>query len=368
MPRPFRLLALTDALEFGGAELCLAYLVAELDPAIDVAVAGPDPEIVRRIAEHRPGTPVAIVAADSVRDHVRAIRGWRADLVHVNRSHLYAAGAATLAGRLVPGAGTLAVEHLPHQFPVGRRAILRRRALNRLLDAHVSVGERAARMVEEILGQPAGSVQGIANGVPPVEVEPVARPATGPLIGSLGRLTEQKGYEALVQALPALPDATLVLVGDGPERAALEALAGELGVGDRMIVTGWTSEARRWLPALDVFALPSRWEGLPLVILEAMHAGLPVVACDVGSVAEAVLDGETGYAVAPGDQAALERRLAALVADPELRARLGARGREVAAERFTSAAMARRYEAAYRRIISRSSAMRTTRNPSSSAG
>jgi glycosyltransferase involved in cell wall biosynthesis len=142
-----------------------------------------------------------------------------------------------------------------------------------------------------------------------------------------------------------------VLVGDGPERGALEALAAELGVAERLVVTGWTESARRWLPTFDAFALPSLWEGMPLVILEAMHAGLPVVASDVGSVTEAVADGETGYVVAPGDEPALRERLARLLGDPALRARLGERGRAVAAERFTAAAMARRYEAVYAEVL-----------------
>jgi len=154
-----------------------------------------------------------------------------------------------------------------------------------------------------------------------------------------------------VRALPALPDATLVLVGDGPARGALEALAAELDVAERLVVTGWTSEARRHLPTFDVLAVPSLWEGMPLVILEAMHAGLPVVASDVGSVSEAVLDGETGYVVAPGDEAALRERLARLLGDAELRARLGERGRAIAGERFTDAAMARRYEAVYADVL-----------------
>ncbi len=82
-----------------------------------------------------------------------------------------------------------------------------------------------------------------------------------------------------------------------------------------------------------------------------MHAGLPVVATDVGSVAEAVADGETGYVVAPGDATALRERLGRLLRDPALRARLGARARGVAAERFTAAAMARRYEAVYADVL-----------------
>ena len=92
---------------------------------------------------------------------------------------------------------------------------------------------------------------------------------------------------------------------------------------------------------------------MPLGIIEAMHAGLPVIASDVGSVVEAVSEGESGFVVTPEDVAALQARLAELLADPQLRRRMGERGRSLAAECFTDAVMARRYEAIYRKMIER---------------
>jgi glycosyltransferase involved in cell wall biosynthesis len=128
-------------------------------------------------------------------------------------------------------------------------------------------------------------------------------------------------------------------------------VARELKVADRLNVTGWVSDAPRRLDEFDVFALPSRWEGMPLSILEAMHAGLPVVATDVGSVAEVVVDGDSGYVVAPGDLAALTDRLQRLLGTPALRHSMGERGRMLARERYTDAAMARRYEAVYGQLV-----------------
>ncbi|HXE44392.1 MAG TPA: glycosyltransferase family 4 protein [Conexibacter sp.] len=349
-----RLLAYSDSRQVGGAELALGYLLGALDPHVDAGVLAVDEQVGAAIAAHRPGTGVAVVRPpQGTRDraalaqHRRAIRAFAPDVLHANQAWPWACGYAEVAALLTPGVRVVAVDHLPVDGAIPRPRRLGRRLLARRLYAHVAVGEQAAREVERLVGLPAGAVRGVANGVPPQQPEPVARAVPGPTIGSLGRLTDQKGYDALVRALPSLPDATLVLVGDGPERGALEALAAELGVFERLHVTGWTREARRWLPTFDAFALPSLWEGMPLVILEAMHAGLPVVATDVGSVSEAVADGETGYVVPPGDDAALQERLARLLGDPALRARLGERGRAVAAERFTAAAMARRYEAVY---------------------
>jgi len=353
-----RLLAYSDSRQVGGAELALGYLLGALDPDVEAGVLAVDEAVGAAIAAHRAGTGFAVVRPpQGTRDraalaqHRHAIRAFAPDVLHANQAWPWACGYAEVAALLTPGVRVVAVDHLPVGGAIPRPRLLARRLLARRLHAHVAVGERAARDVERLVGLPAGSVRGVANGVPPAQPEPVARATAGPAIGALGRITDQKGYDALVRALPALPDATLVLVGDGPARGALEALAAELDVAERLVVTGWTSEARRHLPTFDVLAVPSLWEGMPLVILEAMHAGLPVVASDVGSVSEAVLDGETGYVVAPGDEAALRERLARLLGDAELRARLGERGRAIAGERFTDAAMARRYEAVYADVL-----------------
>ena len=207
-------------------------------------------------------------------------------------------------------------------------------------------------MVEQAIGLPTGSVRTIYNGVPHSLPPPLARTRPGPVIGSLGRLVPQKSFDVLVRALPSLPRVTAVLVGDGPERVALESLASELGVADRLVVTGWSNNARAYLPTFDVFVLPSRLEGFPLAIVEAMLAALAVVASDVGSVAEAVHEGETGLLVPPDDAVELARALGVLLDDAELRRRMGDRGRIVAAERFTASAMARAFESLYDEICS----------------
>jgi glycosyltransferase involved in cell wall biosynthesis len=356
-----RLLAYTDSLQVGGAELALGYLLGALSSEIETGVLCADRRVGEAIAAGRPGTPVfAVPAPVGVRDarsliaHVRAVRAFAPDVLHANQAWPWACAYGELAGLLVPGVRVLAVDHLPLASAVPRGRLLARRLLARRLGSHVAVGQHAARLIEQIVGLPAGSVGVVPNGVPPpADAGDVAAAclAAPPVIGSLGRLTDQKGYDLLVRILPELPGATLVLVGDGPERTALERTAAQLGVGERLLITGWRADARAYLPAFDVFALPSRWEGMPLGILEAMHAGLPVLAADVGSVAEAVCDGESGYVVAPDDRDALRERLQRMLADPELRRRMGERGRSLARERFTDTAMARRYEAIYRSLV-----------------
>ena len=125
------------------------------------------------------------------------------------------------------------------------------------------------------------------------------------MVGSLGRLQRLKGYDLLVRALPALEGVEVEIVGTGEERERLLRLAGELGVADRFAIHPFTDEPRQWLAAFDVMVLPSLAEAFPLTILEAMLAEVPVIASDVGSVAEAVEHGNTGILVPPGDVDAL---------------------------------------------------------------
>ncbi|MGZ4385557.1 MAG: glycosyltransferase, partial [Gaiellaceae bacterium] len=154
----------------------------------------------------------------------------------------------------------------------------------------------------------------------------------------------------LLRALAELPDVRAVIAGDGPERERLERLADELGVADRVELPGWVDDPRSILRSSSALVLPSRFEALPLVVLEAMQAGLPVVASDVGSVCEAVIDGETGLLVPPDDVAALVGAIRSIL-DPARAATMGERGRSVAARRFTVRRMVREYELLYRRLL-----------------
>jgi glycosyltransferase involved in cell wall biosynthesis len=347
----------TDSTLFGGAETSLGHLAAELDPTLEVVVLGVDREVVERLTARRPAAVAEVLpAVRTKRDvrafaaHVRALRRLRPDVLQANLTTPASCQYALLAATLVHGVRTVAVEQLP--FPLdGRLQLGLKRFTSHRLAAHVAVGDQGARDVERFVGLPAGSVRTIRNGVPDVPLEPLPRPFAGPTVGSLGRLDRQKGYDVLLRALSELPGVAAVLVGDGPEREALERQAAETRLDGRVLFAGWQEEPRRYLTALDAFVLPSRFEGFPLSVVEAMLAELPVVASRVGSMAEAVQDGETGVLVAPDDPAALASALRRLLDEPDVRARLGRRGREVAVAQLTSAAMARAFEALYREIL-----------------
>jgi glycosyltransferase involved in cell wall biosynthesis len=346
----------TDAVGFGGAETVMGHLVAGLDRRFTLEVLGVNREVVERVASRRPGTRTALASPvrhkldlSAIASHVRAVHTSRPAILHAHLRTPWSCQYGLLAGVVTPGVRTIATEHLPLASAVGLQRRLKR-ALVTHLDAHVAVGEVAARLVEQQAGLRQGAVRVIPNGIPIATAVPRPRVAPGPIVGSLGRLDRQKGYDVLVRALPLLPGVTAVLVGDGAERPELERLAGKLGVSDRLRITGWLEDGRALLPSFDVFVLPSLYEGLPLVVLEAMLAGLPVVASDVGSVRDAVSEGVTGLLVPAGDvprlAAAVQRAL-----DPEFGPRLGQAGRARALERFTVESMVRAYEMLYDDVL-----------------
>jgi glycosyltransferase involved in cell wall biosynthesis len=170
------------------------------------------------------------------------------------------------------------------------------------------------------------------------------------LVGFVGRLVEQKAPEILIRSIArvakAVPGARLVVVGSGPLGDSLRELAAQLHVADRIHWLG-ECDARQYLAAFDAFALPSRKEGLPYVILEALAAGLPVVATDSAGVEILVKTGENGIVVPRDDAGAFGNALAELLADPLRLARYAAASHH-RAERFTVDAMVERMLAAYR--------------------
>jgi glycosyltransferase involved in cell wall biosynthesis len=139
-----------------------------------------------------------------------------------------------------------------------------------------------------------------------------------------------KGIDLAIRVVSALGDGyRLVVVGDGAERPNLEALVAELGVTDRVELRGWDDRARHVLGTFDVYLLPSRLEGFPITVMEAMQAGVPVVATEVGSIREAIEDGETGFVVPVGDVNAMAAAVRLLSEDPELRARMGEQAQDL---------------------------------------
>ena len=179
-----------------------------------------------------------------------------------------------------------------------------------------------------------------ASDAPPASNRPPAWQLAGggPVVGTVAALRAEKNIARLLQAVAAVPSLRLAVVGDGPERPALETLAAALGIAERVAFTGALADPSPAYRHMDLFALSSDTEQMPLSVLEAMASGLAVAATDVGDVA-AMLDEANRRFVVPRDPAALAAALAALAADPGLRAALGRANRAKAVRDYDQAAM-----------------------------
>ena len=158
------------------------------------------------------------------------------------------------------------------------------------------------------------------------------------MIGAAGRLSPEKGFDQLVLAAARLmrshPDAGVVIFGDGPLRSSLEMQIESLGLAGKVVLAGFRDDVSKFLPHIDVGVLSSHTEGLPVVLLEMMAAGRPVVATAVGGIPEVIEEDVSGWLVPPGNAAGLAERIAHFLDNPGERRRVGAAGREVVRERF----------------------------------
>jgi len=291
---------------------------------------------------------------------VHLVRDVRPQVIHgyLFGPNLYAA----LAGRLAGVPAVVVAKRNLDAFET-RRQVLAQRLAHRLATQVTAVSEAVADSVVA-LGVPRARITVIPNGVdaarfvPPAPVEE-ARRALGadasPLVGSVGCLAARKDYGTLLEALRLLGDRGLAfraaLVGDGPDRDALEARATALGLAGRVRFLGERDDIERLLPGMDVFVLSSREEGIPNALLEAMAAGRACVATAVGGTPEVLRDGETGWLVPPGEPGALADALEQALTRPGEARRRGEAACLAAREEMSIEAMVRRHEEFYERAI-----------------
>lgn len=303
--------------------------------------------------------PLGLRGARQVPVLSRLLRRERPDVFHAHMSSPVACkwGLAAAVMARVPAIGTVQVGAYE---PPNRSAEWQLRALARGVARYLAVSREIAAELVERLGWPATKVKVVHNAVDverfDVPAPPGLRERLGagpglPLILTLGRLDEQKGYPVLLEAAARLPDARLAVAGEGPERGALEDLAGRLGIADRVRFLGHRTDVPELLAAADLFALPSLYEGSSLAVLEAMAARRAVVSSSIGGTEELIDDGESGLLVPAGDAPALADALGRLLADPGLRETLAGRARERVEAEFTREEMAARVMAIYESVL-----------------
>ncbi|MHC4943498.1 MAG: glycosyltransferase family 4 protein [Planctomycetota bacterium] len=231
---------------------------------------------------------------------------------------------------------------------------------------HVSESERREGLQYGILKAEQAAVA--ENGIDPWAVRWADPPEEGkslfsgrnlsPRLGTVGLLNSAKGHDillhAFVEIVKEFPEAGLAIVGEGKLRPRLEKLIDKLGLDGRAILTGYRNDIPRVLKELDLFVLPSLWEGMPYVVMEAMASGLPVVATDVNGSRDLVAQGETGLIVPPGDKDALAGACMELLRKPVTADNMGKYGLRRVLNHFTLETMLDKTEAIYREVISQS--------------
>jgi len=397
IPSPIKVLRVIARLNVGGPALHVAYLSAGLaDRGYRTTLVAGDvargEESMAFVAEERgveivrlPGLSREIAPFRDLVAIWRLVRELRRTRPHVLHTHTAKAGAvgrvaALLAGRARPALVVHTYHgHVLHGY-FGRAGTLVFRLVERALAPRTDVLVAVSPQVRDDL---------VAIGIAPadrfvvvrlgIDLEPRVdgavdaaelrrRLGIGPerfVVGWFGRMTAVKRTPDLLAALAALRgrgvDAALLLVGDGTDREQLEWLAHERGLARHVYFLGYQQEVAPWYAVADVVALTSVNEGTPVTIIEALAAGRPVVATDVGGVSDVVRDGEDGFLVPSGDTSSLAERLARIAADPALGERLAASGRARVRERYSVARLIDDIDRLYRERLAGTSSASTSR-------
>lgn len=353
-----QIMHLLSSFEVGGAEAVALNLAGRIDRerfhVCACSLNGDGPMAERFSAA---GIPAHTVTGGRLRKLLRLRRLLRAvgvDVLHGHNSQALIHG--SLAGRLAGTPVVLATRHAISLPTEDDSSWFWERRLSRRLAHQVAVSEMVLErgLATERMCMANSSV--IVNGIDTAVYRPRERGASSGsvTVGCVARLSHEKCHSVLLQALARLQggaNVRLKLVGDGSLREQLEREAVGLGLAERVEFLGSRSDVPDLLRELDIFVLASRFEGLPLTVMEAMATALPVVATRVGGLAELVEDGANGLLVAPEDPAALAEALGRLAGDAGLRARMGAEGRRLAVGRFDLGVAARKHEVLYERLL-----------------
>lgn len=372
---PVKVAILITLPELGGAQSHVAQLLEDLDrdrfePVLLTAGEGWLTEKARGLGVRviplrflkRPISPIADMLA--ILEISRVLQRERPKVLHLHSSKAGLLG--RLAGKLT---GVPQILFTAHGFsfhaqlhPIAMRVFaFLERTLAPLADVIVPVSDYDRQRALQFRVCEPERLHCVPNGISPSRFEghdragmraALGMPEETVLVGMVARFAHPKDHEGLLEAMrPLLSDSDavrLVLIGGGPEMPRIRRLAETLGVAGQVVFLGDRDDIPQLLAALDLFVLTSKFEGLPISVLEAMAAGLPVIASEVGGVPELVTHGETGMCVPAEDVEALREALCSLIADPAARERLGRKGRERARTEFTATKTVRGIEALYK--------------------
>ncbi len=362
----------TDTIGFGGAEQALLALIAGLkrDEWRPLLIYHPSAGVAPLIEQAQqlhaelwpvPRMPDGREGASRVLRFARELRARQPAVFHAHLTWPLACKFGLVGAILARVPAIVATVHLYLEFPIDRSILVQQRLIISAAGRYIAVSRDTAQRLIRKLHWSANKVQVIHHGVACQPVGDRSSPIVHqrwaedgrPIVLTVERLDEQKGHRYLLEAAAQLPEAQFVLAGDGPLRSVLEAQAQALGVQGRVKFLGYRTDISDLLAACDMFVLPSLYEGLPLSILEAMAAGKVVIATHIGGTDEAVIDGETGLLVPPGDPAALVAAIRSVLNDHVLAQRLAAAGRIRVEQEFSIGAMVQQATAVYDELLAR---------------
>ena len=292
----------------------------------------------------------------------RILRQEKIDVIHTHNTQPFVDG--TL-GALLSGVKTIVHTDHARDFPDKRRYMFAEWLMSHFAYRVVGVSEHTSANLIKYEKISPTKVITIPNGIDGsrflIEIDrnkkrqELGIKNKGPIIGLGVRLTEQKGITYLLQAMPqvikSFPDIILVIAGDGELKSSLQNEAKELGVTDNVLLLGARLDIPELLKLFDIYVLPSLWEGMPMVLLEAMAAGCPVVATDVGGVSKVITDGENGLLAAPEDPQQLVDGVIKLLSNSDLRQLFIENGLRKFKKKFSSDKMTQQYERLYHKDV-----------------
>ena len=263
---------------------------------------------------------------------------------------------AKLAGRL---AGVKNIFCSLHTFDEGTIKVILEKLTGDMAQEYIVVSDALKIFCAQKFSIPLEKIVVVRNGIrleqfaPPGKElrEKLGVKSAGPLIGAIGRLHREKGLDVLIRSFSRvaneIPGISLLVIGDGPEKMSLEKLANDLGMSGRIAFTGFLPEAENYLPLFDLFVLPSRIEAMPIALMQAMAAGKPIVATDVGAVSELVKNNESALLVPPENEMVMAEAISRLLRDPGLSQKLGAVAKSRAEKEFSLDKMIEAYNKIY---------------------
>lgn len=376
-PSRLRVLQVIDSLFPGGAERLIPVLLnefakaGEVDSVVRVLGSGDnaDPTLERQIRAS--GADFGFTGSKSlydpelVRSIVRTVRRHRIDVVHSHLSLANVGSRLACAILRIPHVSTVHSPPDKHHEDAARR-VWADGLTARLSTRVVGVSPHTATLYARQFRVPARQMRVILNGTAPRPTSPgfdrarkrrelLGRDGDARIVLAAGRLEERKGFAVLMEAAAGLSrrvdDLKVLIAGKGPDEPRLRALVEELGVHGTVELIGFRDDIGDLLASVEVVCLPSYIEGLPVSLLESMHAGTPCVATAVGGTTAVIRDEVTGLLVPAGDAARLESALERVLTDRALADRLSAQAREEVLRSFTPDAMAGAYASLYREVI-----------------